>query len=58
MPTAIRSFIRLLFAGVLAGTSHEAIQAADGAEALARLSRDVGAIVTDVMMPKMTGAIG
>ncbi|MBP2227644.1 CheY-like chemotaxis protein [Azospirillum agricola] len=43
---------------MLAGTGHEAIQAADGAEALARLSRDVGAIVTDVMMPKMTGAIG
>ncbi|WP_179166056.1 response regulator [Azospirillum agricola] len=44
--------VRMLLAEVLSEAGYEVIEAADGAEALAP---DVGVIVSDVMMPGMTG---
>ncbi|CAO3439543.1 response regulator [Azospirillum doebereinerae] len=47
--------IRMLLAEMLVDDGHHVIEASDGAQALALLEPDVAVLISDVMMPRLTG---
>ncbi|MCG5238739.1 response regulator [Azospirillum doebereinerae] len=47
--------IRMLLVEMLVDDGHQVIEAADGAQALALLEADVAVLISDVMMPRLTG---